>query len=161
MRVGLISDTHDLLREEAVAALDGVDRIVHCGDVCRPEILTELGAVAPLDVVRGNCDYGDWTQDVPWSDTLELDGVLVYVRHIVTDIDLDPAAATISLVLFGHTHQPALEVRDGVTYFNPGSAGPRRFDYPVTIGMLRTGDDAGAVGDVGEHGFHLEHRHLL
>ncbi|MCA8960430.1 MAG: metallophosphoesterase family protein [Planctomycetes bacterium] len=136
MRIGIISDTHDLLRPTAVEALGGVDRIVHVGDVCNGSILEELRQIAPLHCVLGNCDHGDWTTEWPISDTIEFEGIWVHARHIREQVDLDPATAGIAIVLSGHTHRPSRDVVDGVTYFNPGSAGPRRFSLPISLGML-------------------------
>ena len=143
MLIGIISDTHDLLRPTAVEALAGVDEIIHVGDFCGPEILERLRKIAPVRAVRGNCDHGEWAEALPMSDTFELDGALLHAVHNLQQLDLDPAAAKISLVLYGHTHQLNREERNGVVYFNPGSAGPRRFDYPVTIAHLRI--DGGAI----------------
>ena len=142
MLIGLISDTHDLLRPAALELLEGVDHIMHTGDVCNPDLLAELRKVAPLNVVRGNCDHGDWAEEIPVSDTFELDGIFIHARHILANLDLDPAAAGINLVLFGHTHDPHQEERRGVTYFNPGSAGPRRFSLPISMALMRTHNGA-------------------
>lgn len=139
--IGLLSDTHGLLRPEALAALEGVDHLVHGGDVGGPDILERLEAVAPLQAVRGNTDYGEVAESLPLDAVLEvdLDGapLRIYVRHIREDIDLDPAAADIDVVVYGHTHRPRVERRDGVVWVNPGSCGPRRFDLPVTVALLR------------------------
>ena len=136
MRIGLISDTHDLLRPEACDRLQGVDHIVHGGDVCQPQILDALREIAPLTVVRGNCDHGSWAEAIPWSDTFELGGVFLHARHIREDLDLDPAAAGISVVIHGHSHRPRIEELRGVLYVNPGSAGPRRFRLPISLALL-------------------------
>lgn len=141
--VGVISDTHGQLRPEAVDALAGVDHILHAGDVCGEEILERLGRIAPLTVVRGNCDHGGWAGGLPWSAEVELDGVWIHMRHILEDLDLDPAAAGFAVVVSGHTHRPLAETRRGVLYLNPGSAGPRRFSLPVTVARLTL--DAGRV----------------
>lgn len=135
-RIGLISDTHDLLRPSAVQALGGVDQILHMGDVCRPSLIDELMAIAPTKVVRGNCDSGPRAEDWPLSDTHAFGSVLVHCVHIVEAIDLDPVAAGIAIVLHGHSHRPTRRVQDGVTYFNPGAAGARRFDLPASLGFL-------------------------
>lgn len=134
--IGVISDTHGLLRPEATAALKGVDRIIHAGDIGKPDILTRLGAIAPLTNVRGNIDVDAWAQTVPRSDVLEIGNVSIYVLHNLRELDLNPRAAGFAVVVSGHTHQPAQGVRDDVLYFNPGSAGPRRFKLPVTVGRL-------------------------
>lgn len=134
--IGVISDTHGLLRPEAIAALKGVDRIIHAGDIGKPDILTRLGAIAPLTAVRGNIDRDAWPQEVPVSNVLELGKVSLYVLHNVKELDLNPKAAGFAAVISGHTHQHAQQVRDGVLFFNPGSAGPKRFKLPVTVGRL-------------------------
>jgi putative phosphoesterase len=134
--VGVISDTHGLLRSEAVAALRGSDRIVHAGDVGAPEILDELAKIAPVTAVRGNVDRTDWACGLPPSELIEVDGVSIYVLHIREDLDLNPSGAGIGAVVYGHSHMPAQEVKKGVLYFNPGSAGPRRFKLPVSVGRL-------------------------
>ncbi len=136
VRVGLISDTHGLLRPEAVAALEGVDAIVHAGDVGAPGLLAELGAVAPVTAVRGNVDLGAWAERLPPTAELELAGRWLHVLHRLDDLELDPAAAGFDVVIFGHSHRPSIERRKGVLYVNPGSAGPRRFHLPVTVGLL-------------------------
>ncbi|MGE3166326.1 MAG: metallophosphoesterase family protein [Planctomycetota bacterium] len=136
MRVGVISDTHDLLRPEAVAALREVEVVLHAGDVCRPEVLAALRELAPLHAVRGNCDRGDWAAELPRCDTIELGAHLVHMVHRQEDLDLAPEAAGISVVIFGHTHEPKIEQRRGVFYLNPGSAGPRRFGLPITLALL-------------------------
>lgn len=135
-RIGVISDTHGLLRPEALAALQSVDRIVHAGDVGSPEVLQRLAAIAPVTAVRGNNDRGPWADALPLTDVLDVDGALLYVIHDVTELDLDPRAAGMAAVIAGHSHQPLAEERDGVLYFNPGSAGPRRFRLPISVGYL-------------------------
>jgi putative phosphoesterase len=134
--VGVISDTHGLLRPEAIAALRGSDQIVHAGDVGAPGILAELAKIAPVTAVRGNVDRVDWARGIPKSELIEVDGLSIYVLHIREELDLNPAAAGIAAVVFGHSHVPSQEVNRGVLYFNPGSAGPRRFKLPVTVGRL-------------------------
>lgn len=136
MIVGLISDTHGLLRPEALAALAGSDAVVHAGDVGDPAILAALAAVAPVTAVRGNVDRGAWASALPETAVLEAGGVTLYVLHDVEQLDLDPAAAGFAVVVFGHSHRPGFEIRKGVLYVNPGSAGPRRFTLPVTVGRL-------------------------
>ena len=136
LRVGLISDTHGLLRSEAVAALGGVDHIVHAGDVDHAQILDELRRIAPVTAVRGNVDHGPWTECLPQTAEVELGGVFIHVRHIVEELDLDPAAAGFHVVVYGHSHEPSVETREGVLFVNPGSAGPRRFDLPVSLALL-------------------------
>jgi len=135
-RVGVISDTHGLLRPEAVAVLEGSDLIVHAGDVGDPRILDELARLAPVRAVRGNVDHGPWAGALPLTEVVEVEGVSLYVLHILEDLDLDPAAAGLGVVVFGHTHRPLLERRGEVLYLNPGSAGPRRFDLPVGVAWI-------------------------
>lgn len=142
IRIGLISDTHGLLRPEAQAFLHGCDQIVHAGDIGRPEILDELAAIAPLTAIRGNIDVVAWAADVPETLRVELAGLRFLVLHDRKQLDLDPAAAGIDVVVSGHSHKPLIEECDGVLYVNPGSAGPRRFKLPVTAAELRVSDGA-------------------
>ena len=137
--IGLISDTHGLLRPEAVAALQGASQIIHAGDAGAPEVLDALRAIAPVSVVRGNVDRGDWAQALPATLIVEADGVLLYCLHDLGDLDLDPASAGFAAVISGHSHQPRIERRGGVLYINPGSAGPRRFSLPITLVRLHLG----------------------
>ncbi len=139
MRVGVISDTHGLLRTEAVAALAGVDHILHAGDVGEPAILDALAAIAPLTAIRGNIDRFGVGAALPPTEIVELSGSTIYMLHSLNELDLDPSAAGIGIVVSGHSHQPSIERRRGVLYLNPGSAGPRRFSLPVSIGFLRLG----------------------
>jgi uncharacterized protein len=134
--IGVISDTHGLLRAEAIAALRGSDHIIHAGDVGTPEILDQLGAIAPVTAVRGNVDKGTWAQRLPETEVFEAGGISIYVVHDLAQLDLKPKAAGFAAVISGHTHVPKQEMGDGVLYFNPGSAGPRRFKLPVSIGKL-------------------------
>ena len=134
--VGVISDTHGLLRPEAVGALRGSDYIIHAGDVGDAEILKQLNAIAPLTAVRGNVDREPWARKLPETQVLEAGGISIYVLHSVADLDLKPEAAGFAAVVSGHSHMPKQEVRNGVLYFNPGSAGPRRFKLPVSVGRL-------------------------
>lgn len=134
--IGVISDTHGLLRPEALAALRDADRIIHAGDVGGPEVLTALSAIAPVAAVRGNNDRGPWAAALPTSELVEVDGVSIYVIHDAAEIDLDPRAAGFRVVVAGHSHRPAVTDRDGVLWFNPGSAGPRRFRLPIALGRL-------------------------
>jgi uncharacterized protein len=140
--IGVVSDTHGLLRPEAVEALRGVDRILHAGDVGAPEILKELESIAPVTAVRGNVDSGGWAQKLPLSEVIEVEGVSIYMLHILEKIDLKPEAAGLKVVVHGHSHVPKIEEKNGVLYFNPGSAGPRRFKLPVTVGRLIVEKDA-------------------
>ena len=136
MIVGVISDTHGLLRPEALDALRGSDRIIHAGDIGKPEILDRLKQIAPVTAVRGNIDTGSWARKIPLNEVLEVGGVSIYVLHIVDQLDLKPDAAGFAAVIYGHSHVPKQEMKNGVLYFNPGSAGPRRFKLPVTVGKL-------------------------
>jgi len=135
VRIGLISDTHGLLRPEAVEALRGSDLIVHAGDVGDPAILAALGALAPVRAVRGNNDRGPWAAALPAVDRIEIGGVALHVIHDVAELRLDPAAGC-RVVVAGHSHRAAHDVRDGVHFVNPGSAGPRRFRLPVSVARL-------------------------
>ena len=136
MIIGVISDTHGLLRPEALGALRGVDRIIHAGDVGAPEVLAALAAVAPVTAVRGNNDRGPWAAALASTEVVEAGGVAIYVIHDAAEIDLDPRAAGFRVVVAGHSHRPAVEERDGVLWFNPGSAGPRRFKLPIAVAEL-------------------------
>ena len=143
MRVGLISDTHGLVRPEALHALEGVAHILHAGDIGTPEVLHALRAVAPVTAVRGNNDRGGWAEAVPEREMLELGGAWIYLLHDLAELDIDPEAAGVQVVMAGHSHKPAVERRGGVLYVNPGSAGPRRFTLPVSVGFLEV--EAGRV----------------
>jgi putative phosphoesterase len=136
IRVGLISDTHGLLRPEAVAFLQGSDLIIHCGDICDPDVLKALSNIAPVSAVRGNNDAGDWANDLPESATIRIGQIFVHVIHDVSRIQIDPARTGVAVVLSGHSHQPRIARRDGVLYINPGSAGPRRFKLPISAAEL-------------------------
>jgi uncharacterized protein len=135
--IGVISDTHGLLRPQAVQALAGVELIIHAGDIGDPKILRTLKRIAPVYAVRGNTDRGDWARDLPQSLVVEVGGVHLYVLHELFCLDLDPAAAGLAAVIFGHSHSPHLEHQNGVLFLNPGSAGPRRFTLPVTLALLQ------------------------
>lgn len=139
-RVGVISDTHGLLRPEAVAFLQGSDRIVHAGDVGAPGILDELSTIAPVTAVRGNVDTAPWAAALAETDVLEIDGVRIYVLHDLAQLAIQPAASRIQVVVSGHSHKPVAERRGGVLYLNPGSAGPRRFKLPISIAELTIRD---------------------
>jgi len=140
MRIGLISDTHGLLRPEALAFLAGSGHIVHGGDIGNPEILERLAAIAPLTVVRGNNDSAAWARTIPGTARLAVGGVTILVIHDLKELDLDPAAAGIRVVVSGHSHKPACVERGGVLYVNPGSAGRRRFSLPIAAGELLVED---------------------
>jgi putative phosphoesterase len=136
MLIGLISDTHGLLRPEAVAALQGAEHIIHAGDVGDPAILEQLARVAPVTAVRGNVDRDAWAQKLPETNVLEVAGVSIYVLHNLAELDLKPEAAGFAAVIYGHSHVPKQETKKGVLYFNPGSAGPKRFKLPVSVGRV-------------------------
>jgi len=140
--IGVISDTHGLLRPQAVAALAGVDAIVHAGDIGAPEVLTALARIAPVTAVRGNNDRARWASRIPETATLDVAGARVYVIHDRHALTIDPHAAGVSAVISGHSHRPAIEERDGVLFVNPGSAGPRRFTLPVATARLRVAHGA-------------------
>jgi putative phosphoesterase len=143
MRIGLISDTHGLLRPEALAFLHGCEHIVHGGDLGDTAILEALAAIAPLTAVRGNNDRDAWAEAVPETALVELDGVRLYAIHDLAQLDIDPVAAGVRVVVSGHSHRPRAEKRDGVLYLNPGSAGPRRFRLPISAAELKI--DGGVV----------------
>ena len=136
LSVGLISDTHGLLRPEAVAALRGSRYIVHAGDIGDPAVLDELSRIAPVTAVRGNNDTGSWAKKLRETQTLEVGRTRIYVIHDIAQLDLDPVAAGYQVVVAGHSHRPKNELRDGVLYVNPGSAGPRRFKLPIAVARL-------------------------
>jgi len=140
MHIGLISDTHGLLRPEALAALQGCARIIHAGDIGKAAVLDGLSALAPLDAIRGNIDTADWAQALPERLDLRIDGLRLHVLHDLKELDVDPVVAGINVVIAGHSHQPRIERRDGVLYINPGSAGPRRFRLPISVALLRLED---------------------
>jgi uncharacterized protein len=137
--LGLISDTHGLLREEAVRALRGSDLILHAGDVGGPEILTRLKDIAPVVAVRGNVDTDAWGRSLPLTEAVSTGPAMIYMIHILQDSDVNPAARGFQIVVSGHSHKPGQVEKDGVLYINPGSAGPRRFYLPVTVARLDLG----------------------
>ncbi|MBW8845520.1 MAG: metallophosphoesterase family protein [Burkholderiales bacterium] len=136
IRVGLISDTHGLLRPEAEAFLAGCDFIVHAGDIGDPAILQRLARIAPVTAVRGNNDHAPWAHDVPGTARLRAGGLCLHVLHDLAELDIDPRAAGVDVVIAGHSHRPEIDERDGVLFVNPGSAGPRRFSLPISAGEL-------------------------
>jgi uncharacterized protein len=140
MVIGVISDTHGLLRPEAVAALRGVEHILHAGDVGDIAILDALREIAPVTAIRGNVDVSGACAELPATDVVELGGKLFYLVHSLHDLDINPLAAGVAMVVSGHSHKASVQVRDGVIYFNPGSAGPRRFSLPVTVGFVTVED---------------------
>ena len=143
MNIGVISDTHGLLRSEALKALRGSNFIIHAGDIGDAQILEELESIAPVTAVRGNVDREAWSRKIPSTNLLEVDGASLYVLHILQELDLKPEAADFQAVVYGHSHVPKQEWKNGVLYFNPGSAGPRRFRLPISVAELRI--DGGAV----------------
>ncbi len=142
MRIGVISDTHGLLRPEAVEALAAVNHILHAGDIGDPKILDTLRELAPLTAIRGNIDRSGPCAALPVTELVKLGGAAFYMLHDLHELDLDPAAAGISVVISGHSHKPLIEHRRGVLYLNPGSAGPHRFSLPITIALVTVGDEA-------------------
>jgi len=137
--IGVISDTHGLLRPEALAALQGSDYIIHAGDVGDPKILAQLAKIAPVTRVRGNVDREKWARELPETNVLQVGSLAIYVLHDVSRLDLEPRSAQFAAVIFGHSHCPSQEMRNGVLFFNPGAAGPRRFNLPITVGRLGIG----------------------
>ncbi len=138
--IGVISDTHGLLRAEALAALQGSDFIIHAGDIGDPDILSALEKIAPVTAVRGNVDIEGWTRKIPTTHVLEAGGVSIYVLHDLQQLDLKPEAAKFAAVVYGHSHISKQEVKRGVLYFNPGSAGPKRFHLMTSVGRLSVSD---------------------
>lgn len=145
--IRVISDTHGLLRPEAIEALRGSDRILHIGHVGTPEVLDALREIAPVTAVRGNVDTGSCAEALPLTEVVEVDGALIYLIHILDNLDLDPAVAGFVAVLYGHSHKPKIHEQNGVLYLNPGSAGPRRFKLPVTCARLWI-DNGRARGEI-------------
>jgi uncharacterized protein len=141
MLIGAISDTHGLLRPEALTALAGVEHILHAGDVGDPRILDRLREIAPVTAIRGNVDRWGECAELPATEAVELGGKLFYLVHSVADLDINPVVAGVAVVVSGHSHKPSIEVRDDVMYLNPGSAGPRRFSLPVTVALLTIDED--------------------
>ena len=136
LSVGVISDTHGLLRHEAIDALRGSDRILHAGDVGDPKILEALARIAPVTAIRGNIDTEPWARTLPETEVIEAGNISIYMLHNLRQLDLKPEGAGFRVVIYGHSHKPKIEEKNGVLYFNPGSAGPRRFHLPVSVGRL-------------------------
>jgi len=136
LKIGLISDTHDVLRPQARDALAGVAHILHAGDICESHVLADLAAIAPVTAVRGNNDRGAWARELQTTMLVEIGGMSIYMVHDLSELDIDPGAAGVQAVIYGHSHKPRIEERAGVLYVNPGSAGPRRFSLPVSVGFL-------------------------
>ena len=147
MIIGVISDTHGLLRPEAVELLRGSEHIIHAGDIGAPEIVGELEKIAPVSAIRGNVDTQAWARRFAETEVVELAGLFLYVIHDANAIDLNPKAAGFAAVISGHSHKPKQEVKNGVLYFNPGSAGPRRFKLPISVGRL-TIHEGGLSGEI-------------
>ena len=139
--MGVISDTHGLVRDEALAALRDSDIILHAGDIGSPNVLHALERIAPTYAVRGNNDRDEWGRSLPLTEVVELGAHLVYLLHDIADLDVDPAAAGFRAVIYGHSHKPGIEQREGVLYLNPGSAGPRRFRLPIAVARMRVSDE--------------------
>jgi putative phosphoesterase len=148
MKIGVVSDTHGLLRPEVLPALAGVERILHLGDVGDPEILKSLATIAPVTAIRGNVDRSGPCSRLPETEVLLLEGRYIYMLHDVHTLHLDPAAARFAAVLYGHSHKPHIAHRKGVLYFNPGSCGPRRFELPITIGTLTIALDSDLLPEI-------------
>lgn len=140
MLIGVISDTHGLLRPEALVALAEAEQILHAGDVGNPEILDALREIAPVTAIRGNVDVHGPCAQLPATEAVEFGGRLFYMIHSVRDLDLDPVAAQVSVVVSGHSHKPGIERKKGVMYLNPGSAGPRRFELPISVALVTVGE---------------------
>jgi uncharacterized protein len=142
MRIGLISDTHGLLRPQAMKQLAGTDHIIHAGDIGGPEVVEALRRIAPTTAIRGNIDVAEWSKGYPDTELVVLDGRAFYVLHNLKEIRLDPAACGLDVVVSGHSHRPKIETKNGVLYVNPGSAGPRRFKLPIAVAILALSDRA-------------------
>ena len=145
--IGVVSDTHGLLRPQAVERLHGVDHIIHAGDIGSADILKALAELAPVTAVRGNNDRGAWARAVPETAVLRASGIAIYVLHDIHELDLDPSAAEMAAVIAGHSHNPLLKTEKGVLYLNPGSIGPRRFKLPVAMGRLVV-ENARVTGEI-------------
>lgn len=151
MLIGVLSDTHGLLRPELLPSLAGVNHILHAGDVGDPSILDDLRRIAPVTAIRGNIDRSGTCAALPATEVIELAGCLIYMLHALKDLDLHPHAAGISIVVYGHSHQPSIEYRDSVLYLNPGSAGPRRFNLPISFARLRIDNNVPSAEIVALH----------
>ncbi len=144
--IGLISDTHGLLRPEALHVLNGSDLIIHAGDIGNPDIIPQLTSIAPVRAIRGNIDKGAWALSFPETEIVIVnDAMLLYVLHNIDDLDLDPAAAGFRVIIYGHSHKPEFHRKNGVLYINPGSAGPRRFSLPISVARLTVEADTLSV----------------
>lgn len=147
-RIGVISDTHGLLRPSVIDALDGVSMILHAGDIGSRQVLVELRKIGPLVAVRGNVDKGVWTRRLRLREYAEVAGTACYMVHDIADLDLDPSAAGIRVVIHGHSHKPRILEKGGVMYLNPGSVGPRRFKLPISMAYLYVRDDGSASAEI-------------
>ncbi len=141
-RIGVISDTHGMLRSGVTEAFQGVDLILHAGDIDRPRVLKALKEIAPVKAVRGNMDRGEWAAPLPVTEVVEIGDTTVYMIHNIHEMDLDPSGAGFQVVIFGHSHRSEIEEKRGVLFLNPGSAGPRRFNYPITAAVLEIGNSS-------------------
>ena len=148
MKIGVVSDTHGLLRPEVPPALAGVEHILHLGDVGKISIIRELEKIAPVTAIRGNVDHGGPCAELPETEVVLVDGLYLYLLHDLHTLHLDPAAARFAAVLYGHTHVPISYKKKGVLYFNPGSCGPRRFELPVTVGLLTIAESGELVAEI-------------
>ncbi len=142
MQVGVISDTHGLLRPEAMAALADSELILHAGDIGKPEVLAQLETIAPVIAVRGNNDTDDWATAIPERQTVTIEALTLHLLHIATDLDFTPQTAGVQIVISGHSHRPSIRDLNGVLFLNPGSAGPRRFKLPITVAQLQVNGSA-------------------
>ena len=134
--IGVVSDTHGLLREQVFDALSGCEKIIHAGDVGRPEVLQSLETIAPVVAVRGNCDIAPWARELPLTEVVEIEGKFIYILHDINDLNLDPKSSGFDVVISGHSHRPSVLTEQQVLYLNPGSAGPRGFRLPVSVARL-------------------------
>lgn len=141
MQIGIISDTHSLVRPEAIGVLNGSELILHAGDIGKPDVLQALGEIAPVIAVRGNVDRGEWAATIPDCLTIKIEQVSIHIIHIIQELAIDPQANGIQVVISGHTHKPSLYEKAGVLYLNPGSAGPRRFKLPIAVAQLHIEGD--------------------
>ena len=142
MRIGIISDTHGLLRPAAIKQLAAADHIIHAGDIGAPEVIEGLRSIAPTTAVKGNIDAGEWAKNYPDTALVVLGGRVFYLLHNLKELKLDPSAAGFDVVVSGHSHRPKIETRNGILYVNPGSAGPRRFNLPIAVAMVTLSDRA-------------------
>ena len=140
MRVGVISDTHGLMRPQALEALQGCEALLHAGDIGSPQVIDALQSLAPVTCVRGNNDVEAWAKRIPESTTIEIEGVRIHLLHDLNELTLEPDVERVSVIVSGHSHRPTVETRAGVLYFNPGSAGPRQFKLPIAVGVLEIAD---------------------